>query len=234
MNPNAHLASKQRHASKAKSNTQLAVAVLKDLIIENKLASGSNHLESELAEMLGMSRTPVREATLILQAQGLVEVKPRHGVRILSISAEDMREIYDVLTELESLSAELAAKTNHPKKAFVKAEKAIADMDEALNNNDLERWAAADETFHMELIKLGNNSRILNICSMYSDQVHRARRVTLNLRPRPTKSNEDHRKVLDAIRDGDAELARELHRAHRVQSKEILTGLLEKYGLHHV
>ncbi len=226
--------SKAKYADKVASNTQLAVMVIKDMIIENRLASGSNHLESELAELLGMSRTPVREATLILQAQGLVEVKPRHGVKILSLSPTDMAEIYDILTELESLSAALAAQSNHPEDAFQPAEQAIRDMDKALENDDLEAWAVSDEIFHSELVTLGNNSRIRNIFNMYSDQVRRARKLTLHLRPRPTKSNEDHRNVLQAIREGKAEKARELHRAHRIQAKQILVALLEKYGFHNV
>ncbi|MEM7216380.1 MAG: GntR family transcriptional regulator [Pseudomonadota bacterium] len=221
-------------SAKGKSNTQHAVSVLKSLILENRLSSGSNHLESELAEMLGMSRTPVREATLILEAQGLVEVKPRHGVRILSLSPEDMAEIYDILTELESLSAELAAGKDYVEADFATAEDAIRRMDEALANEDRETWAVADELFHSELVRLGGNRRIGNIFRTYSDQVRRARNLTLNLRPKPTKSNDDHRRVLKAIRDGDSERAREIHRAHRVQAKEMLIGILEQYGFHNV
>ncbi len=219
---------------KGKSNTQHAVEVLKNLILENRLASGSNHLESELAEMLGMSRTPIREATLILEAQGLVEVKPRHGVRVLALSSEDMAEIYDVLTELESLSAELAARKKHPSGEFHPAEQAIQKMDDALNAGDLEAWANADELFHSELVRLGGNRRIGNICRMYGDQVRRARKVTLHLRPKPTKSNDAHRDVLKAIRNGEAEKARNIHRDHRVQAKLMLVSLLEQYGFHTV
>ncbi|MEM9280074.1 MAG: GntR family transcriptional regulator [Pseudomonadota bacterium] len=220
--------------AKGKSNTQQALSVLKNLILENRLASGSNHLESELAEMLGMSRTPVREATLILEAQGLVEVKPRHGVRILSLSPEDMTEIYDILTELESLSAQLAAQKKYEEKAFEVAEEAIRSMDEALAREDREAWAIADEVFHLELVRLGGNRRIAKICQIYNDQVRRARNLTLNLRPKPTKSNDDHRRVLKAIRKGDAGTAWEIHRAHRVQAKKMLVGLLEQYGFHSV
>ena len=107
-------------------------------------------------------------------------------------------------------------------------------MDEALDNDDLEAWAQADETFHSELVRLGGNKRIANIFRMYSDQVRRARKLTLNLRPKPVKSNEDHRKVLDAIKRGDGEAARMLHRAHRIQAKEMLVGLLQQYGFHNV
>lgn len=220
--------------NKPLSNTQQAVSTLKELILSNQLASGSNHLESQLAELLGMSRTPIREATLILEAQGLVEVKPRHGVRILPISAEDMAEIYDVLTELESLSAELAARRNIPEKEFRFAKQAIENMDIALSQDNLEEWAKADETFHSELVRLGGNTRIAHIFQTYSDQVKRARKITLNLRPKPNQSNDDHRNVLEAIKNGKPKRARKLHRKHRVQAKNMILGLLNKYGFHSV
>jgi len=216
------------------SNTQQAVATLKELILSNQLASGSNHLESQLAERLGMSRTPVREATLILEAQGLVEVKPRHGVRVLPIFAEDMAEIYDILTELESLSAELAANRKIPEKEFTSAKHAIRNMDKALSQDNLEEWAAADEVFHSELVRLGGNNRISHIFQTYSDQVRRARKITLNLRPKPTKSNDDHRKVLEAIQNRKPKKARKLHREHRVQAKHMILSLLKQYGFHSI
>lgn len=220
--------------SKTKSNTQHAVEVLKNMILENELASGSNHLEGELAALLGMSRTPIREATLILEAQGLVEVKPRHGVRIISLSPEDMVEIYDILTELESLSAALAAEKNLPNSEFKIAERAIKDMDAALERDDRVAWTAADDIFHAELVRLGGNNRIANIIGMYNDQVRRARLLTLNLRPKPIKSNEDHRSVLDAIKQGDSLKARQLHTEHRVQAKNMIVGILQKFGFHKI
>jgi DNA-binding GntR family transcriptional regulator len=216
---------------KKKPNTFHAVDTLKDMILSNQLQAGSNHLEAELASLLGMSRTPVREATLILEAQGLVSVIPRHGVKILSISPTDMTEIYQVLTELECLSAELAATKNHPDEEFLVAETAIRDMENALENEDLEAWAVADDKFHSELVRLGENQRVINIFDMYTDQVKRARMLTLRLRPIPTKSNEDHRKVLEAIRSGQSEVAVKVHKEHRIQAGQMLVNLLEKFGL---
>ncbi len=218
-------------ATSSKPHTHQAVDILKGMILSNELAAGSNHLEGELAALLGMSRTPIREATLILQGQGLVKVKPRHGVKIVPITPADMNEIYDILTELESLSASLAASKNHPAEAFVFAERAIREMDDALGQGNLEAWAEADDQFHTELVRLGGNFRIEKICEMYKDQVKRARFLTLKLRPTPTKSNKDHLDVLNAIKNNDSEHARILHRAHRVQAKEMLVGLLEKFGL---
>ncbi|WP_254446126.1 GntR family transcriptional regulator [Ruegeria sp. HKCCD7255] len=213
------------------SNAQRAVHALRNMIFSGELSAGSDHLESELAERLGMSRTPIREAALTLESQGLLELRPRKGVRILPVSADDMREIYDVLTELESLAAERAAQMGYGQKDLRDLGQAIVDMDKAIAKQDLEAWAAADERFHRELVRLGGNSRVKAIVAMMSDQVRRARTTTLFIRPLPTKSNEDHRAVFQAIRDGDADLARQRHHKHRQQARDILVGLLEKHKL---
>jgi len=215
----------------AGSNTAVAIKQLRTLIFAGDLGAGTDHLESELAERLGMSRTPVREALLRLEAQGLVEVRPRKGVRIKPLSPTDMTEIYDILTELESLAAANAA-TRAPSEAELAVlSKSIADMDSALASDDREGWAAADDDFHRELVRLGQNSRISIIAEMMSDQVRRARLITLYMRPTPTKSNDDHSQVLDAIRRGDAEEARRVHRQHRLAAKDILVDLLKRHRL---
>jgi DNA-binding GntR family transcriptional regulator len=219
-------------AEKPKSNSEAAVDSLRGLIFDGSLAAGSDHLESELALRLGMSRTPVREAVLTLAAQGLLEVRQRKGVRILPVSATDMREIYDVLTELESLAAADAARARHPATNLQPLAQTILDMDSALEAEDRAAWADADDRFHSELVRLGGNSRVVAIVGMMADQVRRARAVTLYMRPLPNKSNADHRGVLEAIRLGDAATAERIHRAHRIAAKHMLTGLLDRHRLH--
>lgn len=216
---------------KPPSNAQRALHDLRDMIFSGQLAAGSNHLESELATLLGMSRTPVREAVLMLEGQGLLELKPRKGVRILPVSPDDMREIYDVLTELESLAAEQAAQRGYVAADLADLGCAIEDMEVAVTAEDLESWAAADDRFHTELVRLGRNKRIEMIVSMMQDQVRRARITTLFMRPMPLKSNEAHRRVYQAIEQGDADMARAAHRAHRQQSREMLVDLLERHRL---
>lgn len=213
------------------SNTQKALQELRKMIFSGELAAGTDHLETELAEQLGMSRTPVREATLTLESQGLLEVRPRKGVRILPVSPDDMREIYDVLTELESLAAESAARQGYSEADLGNLSQAIGDMDAALAQEDLLAWAQADDRFHRELVRLGRNSRVETIVEMMIDQVRRARASTLFIRPLPVQSNEDHRVVFHAIRDGNPELARDRHRKHRQHAKNILVELLEKHRL---
>ncbi len=219
---------------KPPSNTERALQKLRELIFAGDLAAGSNHLETELAARLNMSRTPIREALLILQSQGLLELQPRKGVRIRPISYEDMADIYDVLTALESLAAESAARAGHATAELAILKAAIDDMDQAIAAGDLDAWADADERFHKELVRLGGNRRVKAIVDMMSDQVRRARTITLALRPLPTKSNNDHRQVFEAIKDGDAALARDLHRNHRRHAKAIILDVLEKHRLRFV
>ncbi len=219
---------------KPKSNSAIAVEKLRELIFSGELPAGSDHLETELALRLGMSRTPVREAALTLEAQGLLEVRARKGVRILPISARDMEEIYDVLTELESMAAAQAAKQGYDAKALAPLAKTIADMEVALDSEDRAAWAAADDRFHNELVRLGGNSRVVAIVALMADQVRRARAVTLYMRPLPLKSNADHRAVLEAIRAGDAASAHAIHRSHRTNAKQTLVQILQTNRLHMV
>lgn len=221
-------------SSNAESNTTVAVKEIRSLIFSGDLGAGTDHLESELAARLGMSRTPVREALLRLESQGLVEVRPRKGIRIKPLSPTDMAEIYDILTELESLAAANAAQRNLTETDLAPLATAISDMERALGNNDREAWAVADTHFHQHLVELGNNQRIIQIVRMMSDQVRRARAVTLYMRPPPTSSNRDHKQVLEAIRNGAADEAREIHRQHRLTAKAVLIDLLKRHKLHNI
>ncbi|EAV41011.1 transcriptional regulator, GntR family protein [Stappia aggregata IAM 12614] len=218
-------------APKQKTITTQAMEQIRQLIFDGELAAGSDHLESELADRLGMSRTPVREATLMLAQQGLLEVRPRKGVRIATLSLKDMEEIYAILTELESLAAEEAAEKGYSEKDLVALKQSIESMEEALKREDRDAWAIADDDFHAELVRLGGNSRIQSIVSMMSNQVRRARAMTLYFRPLPVKSNEDHRAVFDAIRKGDPAAARERHHIHRQHAREVLIELLKRHRL---
>jgi DNA-binding GntR family transcriptional regulator len=221
-------------AERAPSQVQRAVTLLRDMIVSNRLAPGSNHLEVELAAMLGMSRTPVREAAIILEGQGLVEVVPRRGVRILPISPRDMDEIYSVLTELESLAAHDLAQRRLPAADLAALRALIDQMEAALARDDRTAWAEADDRFHAQLVALAGNRRLEQVVATFSDQVRRARLLTLFIRPSPDQSNADHRALVEAIAAGEPERARTIHRDHRMRAKDLMLGLLERHGFHTV
>ena len=200
-------------------------------ILDTAWPPGHRALEQEVALALGMSRTPVREALLRLQNEGLVEVIPRHGMRVLPVSPEDMAEIYAILTSLESMAAELAAKRKPPARELEPLEAACREMEKALAGDDLDAWAKADERFHRHLVRLGGNRRLAEVVGNFWDRAHRARMVTLRMRPPPVHSTREHRAVVKAIRAGDAAAARDLHRAHRERGAVELTSILKQFRL---
>lgn len=212
------------------SNRDRAYAELKRRILGNTLPAGTQMLEEEVAGMLGMSRTPVREALLALAADGLVEIRPRHGMRVLPISADDMTEIYVLLTTLEAEAARLAALRDLDRPILDALDNAVDDMDRALADRDLDAWAEADSRFHGHLVEASGNRRLIQIVSTMADQAHRVRMATLRLRPFPDASNVDHREVLEAIRRGAAKDAQEAHRAHRERSGRMLVDLIRRGG----
>ncbi len=209
----------------------LAYDEIKRRILDNEYPAGYQSLEQEVAEQLGFSRTPVREALIRLKNEGLVELIPRRGMRVVPLSPDDMREIYELLTALESTAAESLARRKPDEAELAPLAEAISGMDDALESDDLEAWAAWDEQYHNALLQLCGNSRLAGMASTVRDQGRRARMVTLRLRPKPWQSNVEHRAVLDAIRRGDAEEAREKHYLHRRNASRTLMELLQKYGL---
>lgn len=213
------------------SHADRAYEALRRLVLDNVLPAGEQLLEQEAALKLGMSRTPVREAMQRLARDGMVEIRPRHGMRVLPISADDMAEIYDLLYGLESTAAEIVAERGVSTAQLNTLETAVADMDTALAADDLECWAAADERFHLLLVELTGNRRLVEAVATYWDQAHRVRVATLRLRPRPARSNEDHRALVDAVRARDSKRAREVHSEHRKRSGQMLVDLLRTLGL---
>ncbi len=208
-----------------------AYQILKDEIRMNRMPPGYQAPEPELALRLGMSRSTIREALVRLEAERLVELIPRRGMRVLPLRANDMTEIYEILTALEpDAAARLAARKPSPDE-LVPMENAAADMEAALTRGNLDAWADADDRYHVALLDLHGNHRLRRVVAALNDQVHRARMVTLRLREPPVKSNEEHRVILDCIRKGDANAARQAFLAHRQRAAKELVGILVKSGI---
>ena len=216
-------------------STRVATAYrrLKEAILSNELPGGYQALEQEIAERLEMSRTPVREALIRLQDDGLVDVVPRRGMRVRNVSIDDMREIYELLYCIEATAAELlAARHLAPDSPELRLlEEATDEMERSLARDDLDAWAEADARFHNYLLEFCGNARLAKTGVAMAAQCHRVRLLTLRLRPRPTDSTDDHRAVVDAIRNHDEELAHEIQRLHRKRAMTLILDALRQYHL---
>lgn len=216
------------------SLTEEAYRVLKSEILDNRLPPGFQALEPDLAKRLGMSRTPVREAVIRLQEEGLVEVVPRRGMRVLPVSPDDMREIYQLLTVLEAEACAMVAAAGPSPADLAPLEREVEVMETAVAAGDRESWARADDRFHRALVGLCPNHRLSNFVSMLFDQAHRTRMFTLYLRVLPINSTMDHRQLIRMIAEGDAEGASRHNRRHRERAAGELLGILERHHLHHL
>jgi DNA-binding GntR family transcriptional regulator len=203
-----------------------AYRVLREQIVANELPPGFRALEEEIAFRLKMSRTPVREALVRLQFEGMVRIEPRRGVLVLPIAPQDMRHIYEVVTALETAAVELLCRRKLPREDLQPLFDAVDGMDAALRTGDREAWARSDDRFHTRLMDLCGNPRLTAIWLAQRDHVIRARLVTLHDRPLPLASNAAHRATLEAIAAGDPERARAVHQQQRNTMGVQLTSLL--------
>jgi DNA-binding GntR family transcriptional regulator len=185
-----------------------------------------------VASELNVSRTPVRAALSRLESEGLVQAVRRHGYRITPITVADIREIYQILSPLETVAAELLA-AKDPNEAEVQALQECVDaMDAALARNDLQAWADADELFHARLVDLCGNQRLARAAKLMFAQSHRVRLFALRLRDKPVSSVKHHGALVDAIRHKRPALAREIHGAHRDSWTQTLGQLLTSLNIH--
>lgn len=214
-----------------KSRVDDAYSQIKDEIRSNRMPPGFQAPEPEIALRLGMSRTPVREALIRLEAEGLVELIPRRGARVLPIRPEDMKEIYEILSSLEPDAAAALARSKPSAEALMPLREATRDMERAMDTNDLDLWADADDVFHRSLLELQGNRRLRDFVESLYDQAHRARVITVRLRQRPEQSTKEHREILEALKAGDADTAHRAFKAHRERAARELMIILENYKL---
>ena len=201
------------------ASTDSLYDVLRGKILDSELLPGTQYLEQDLALMCGVSRTPVREAAIRLQAENLVQIIPRRGIRILPLSPADMREIYDVLIGLEPMAATLLARRKPSAATLARMEAACKRMVAAEAAKDIEGWAHADDDFHLEIVEQCGNERLKTIVRNCWDQVYRARRFTLRLHPHPNQRQSvvEHRAIIAALKKGNEAAAHKACHAHRVR-----------------
>ena len=206
---------------------------IKQMVLENKIHGGEYLLEDDLARAVGMSRTPLREALVQLQTERLIAIVPRRGIRVVPLTVDDMREVYELLEWLESQAAYALALRPDREPYLKELKKLNTRMKSALASGDMEAWAKANDQFHIRLVASAGNRRLILICENLLDQSQRVRAFTLRARKPPTRTTDAHARMLKAIGDGDAETAaaiqRETKRAWLAELEELIQRLQLRY-----
>ena len=211
-----------------------AYDVIKQRILGNEYPGGFQMLEHQLALDFGMSRTPLKEALVRLESEGLIQIVPRRGIRVVPLAATDIHEIYTVLSPLETLAAELIAARPDNAREVEALETQVDAMRKALARGKLEAWAEADEKFHRCLVDMSGNSRLSNAARTLLDQSQRFRMFTLRLREKPVRSTENHALLVQAIKKHDPKRARLVHLKHKADWKKNMEALLARFSIKYI
>lgn len=191
----------------------LVFEALREAIINGTLRPGERLMEIPLAEELGVSRTPVREAIRKLEREGFVVMVPRKGAFVAGISLKDIADIFEVRAALEALAAGLAAERIGDDE-LEELERLLVRMAEIIEENDVSAFLESDTRFHDTLYRTSGNKRLIQILNNLQDEILRFRAVSLAYPGRLRKTLEEHRKIVEAIADRDVERAQAMAWRH--------------------
>jgi DNA-binding GntR family transcriptional regulator len=212
-------------------STDTVYQALREKILSNELRPGTQMLEQELVQLFGVSRTPVREALIRLQNEHLVQIIPRHGVRVRNVSMTDIEEVFQVQTSLEATAASTVAARKPGARELKPLEKACTEMERAFAKNDREAWSAAREAFYARLVEMSDNPRLTQIVGECSDQVRRVRELTLRLIDPDESQARDLRAIIEALRPGDVSAAQALCRENRARNLQMQIEALQRFRI---
>jgi DNA-binding GntR family transcriptional regulator len=177
--------------------------LIRRMILNGTLKPGERINQVQLAEKMEISRGPIREALRLLQNEGLIQHEANRGTFVSTLSSQDIYEIYTLRALLESEAARLAS-PNLSEKNFNKLEELIEELTEAVKENDLEREARIDITFHHTIVSASNHQRLIQMHQQLDTQVGAMYfTVANNLPKRVGKLVENHRLVIETLRSGD-------------------------------
>ena len=232
----AALSYEDRRSAPRSTLVDAAYHAIKTSIRDGLFPPGFQGSELEIAERLGMSRTPVHQAIIQLQSEGMVALRSKRGVVICALSPDDMREVYDVIVAVEGMAAFLIASQPDAVREPIcsRLEALTAASEAALEADDLDLWARRDGEFHAAMIDASGNGRLKRIATVNLDQSHRARRLTLNLRPKPSLSIAEHRAIIEALAAGRPEEARRAAQTHKEHARDLIMAILKRYDVRYL
>lgn len=200
---------------------------LREAIIKGILKSGERLMESQLAEEMGVSRTPVREAIRKLELEGFVVVIPRKGAYVSEMSYKDVHEVYEIRAALESLACGLAAERATADE-IEEMERYLVEERDYLYNEDLLLTVKTDIGLHELIYKATRNEKIMGLTSNLKEQVYRLRSTSITLPGRKKQSLLEHQGIVEAISQREVELAQRLGQEHIEHAEQAMLELLRK------
>jgi len=197
---------------------------MREAILSGVLEPGERLMEIQLAEEMGVSRTPVREAIRKLELENFVVMIPRKGAYVAGVSSKDVADVFEIRSALEGLAAGLAAERI--------TEDELEQMERVLfyraneGEMDLEQIVKSDTDFHALVYSASRNERLIQILANLREQIQRFRATSLAVPGRNKLALEEHRMIVEALRRHDGEEAQALAMAHIVTAENVMFDVL--------
>lgn len=186
---------------------------MKEAIITGKLKPGERLMEVQLAERLGVSRTPVREAIRKLELEGLVVMVPRKGAYVADLNAKDLLNVLEVRSSLEGLAASLAAERITDEE-LEKLKSIVEEFRVKMDEGDLEALIRLDKEFHDLIFAASRNDKLIQIMNNLQEHVHRFRVKYITEGKKAKRIYQEHKKIAELIEQRDANGARKWAEKH--------------------
>lgn len=203
---------------------------IREDILSGKYKEHEELKEVAIGEELGVSRTPVREAFRQLELEGLIQIVPNKGAYVTGITAKDVQDIYMIRSLLEGLCARWA--TEHiTKEQLEELEENVYLADFHAEKGHLDQMAELDNRFHHILYDACNSKQLERLLVDFHEYVLRVRKKTLSNGGRGKVSNEEHRQIMEAIKEKDKVRAQQLANEHMINAYDnmVKNGLYDIY-----
>lgn len=204
-----------------------ATQSLREAILNGRLTAGARLRQTDLADRLGISRTPIREALTRLQQEGLIELLPHGGVRVILLNADEAVELYDLREVLDGLAARLTA-GRADQATLTRLERALGRMAECVARGDPGPWFRSHVAFHEEIVRAAGNRPLDRLSSVVKLSIRHFHPLLLKTERRLEEAYREHRGIFEAIASRDAEGAERLARAHIANAKEIVLKVMAR------
>jgi len=204
-----------------------AASALREVILKGEFPPGTRLRQIQLATQLGISRTPLREALMKLEQEGLVELLHAGGLRVALLNLDEAVELYDVREVLDGLAARLAAQ-RIAEQGFRDLKRHLSRMKDCLARQDAHAWFVAHVAFHEGIFRASGNGRLRALSSVVRLSIQRFHPVLLTTPNRLADAYREHREIFEAIRVHDPYASERLARAHIANAKEIVLKVISR------
>lgn len=200
---------------------ELVCENIRQAIIAGVFSPGERLMEIQMADEMGVSRTPVREAIRKLELEGFVVMIPRRGTYVADISIKDITEIYEIRTSLDMLAAGLAAERITDDE-LENLNRLLVEIGQHIADNNMEKIVEADTAFHDILYQASRNERLRSIINNLREQLTGIRGRSMSYPGRLVETMAEHRTLVDCIAARDVEKAQNAARVHLENAEHTL------------